>query len=506
MADKEGLRMMSMAHNAMGYGQSLAPNGDDVDLALQRILASPEFRASPRLSAFLSFCVQRSAEGRADTLKAYTIATQVFMRPDHFDPQADPIVRVEATRLRRAMQRYYSQEGMQDPLHLIMERGQYGVTFVTPPAREQSDGAAIPQLSVSLLERLAVLVEGRSGREDAKGEAGPPPLVTAQPVLALVTPGSPSTADPQFEQRSEPSKGQSGLSWASLPVEAKRVLLGLLAFALLLVVAWHSGLGPVLNSSAENTLAAKPGLTAKAFQPAKLSVVVEAPSSEMTVWADDVRDALAHFDSIIVLDTSVKGEKRAGTPDFQLAIRKTSRQSLMVRLVMVGNSEIIWSKDVALAPLQEDPDHGLARWLTELAAWDGLINRKHWNTPQIDASGGGALSCQHQAMQALLARQRDLVHRAQSCFDKDLASGQVWNKPGWRLRLDLMALNLGDTSVNMAEMLGEAQRLIRQSPLAPCTYALAAEVLQAMGRTAEARDMLAKAQLLNPYDLGYLNP
>ena len=106
---------MPLAQQTEETGSKACPDPEAVQKALMQILASDEFRSSPRLTAFLTFCVGRSVEGKADTLKAYTIATQVFMRPDHFDPQADPIVRVEATRLRRAMQRYYGQEGASDP-------------------------------------------------------------------------------------------------------------------------------------------------------------------------------------------------------------------------------------------------------------------------------------------------------------------------------------------------------------------------------------------------------
>src|SRR3954447_23247822 len=82
--------------------------------ALSRVLGSEEFRASPNLTAFLNFIVERTLEGREDTIKAYTVATQVLGRPESFDPQVDPIVRVEATRLRRSLERYYGRSA--DPL------------------------------------------------------------------------------------------------------------------------------------------------------------------------------------------------------------------------------------------------------------------------------------------------------------------------------------------------------------------------------------------------------
>lgn len=62
-------------------------------------------------------------------LKAYTVATEVLGRNADFDPQTDPIVRVEATRLRRALDRYYLAEGRDDPVRITMPRGGYSIVI-----------------------------------------------------------------------------------------------------------------------------------------------------------------------------------------------------------------------------------------------------------------------------------------------------------------------------------------------------------------------------------------
>jgi len=97
--------------------------------ALRLVLDSEEFRASQQLSAFLTFSVGRTLEGRGATLKAYTIATEVFRRGPDFDPQIDPIVRVEATRLRRALERFYGGGGADHPVRIVLPRGSYAVSF-----------------------------------------------------------------------------------------------------------------------------------------------------------------------------------------------------------------------------------------------------------------------------------------------------------------------------------------------------------------------------------------
>ncbi|MFM8608477.1 MAG: tetratricopeptide repeat protein [Hyphomicrobiales bacterium] len=100
---------------------------DKVMAALRRVLLSAEFKSAPQLAAFLTFSVSRTLEGRGALLKAYTVATEVLGRHADFDPQTDPIVRVEATRLRRALDRYYLAEGRDDPVRITMPRGGYSI-------------------------------------------------------------------------------------------------------------------------------------------------------------------------------------------------------------------------------------------------------------------------------------------------------------------------------------------------------------------------------------------
>ena len=95
--------MMTMADS---IGNAVAP--DEIRAALQRMIGSDVFSRSPQLGAFLRFVVEAVLHGRAGRIKAYTIGVEVLRRDAKFDPQLDPIVRVEATRLRRASILYTS--------------------------------------------------------------------------------------------------------------------------------------------------------------------------------------------------------------------------------------------------------------------------------------------------------------------------------------------------------------------------------------------------------------
>ena len=92
---------------------------------LERILQSADFKASEKQRAFLNFVVDEALAGRSSQLKGYTIAVSVYGRPEGFDPQVDPIVRVEARRLRRALDHYYHTAGKNDPVRIEIPTGSY---------------------------------------------------------------------------------------------------------------------------------------------------------------------------------------------------------------------------------------------------------------------------------------------------------------------------------------------------------------------------------------------
>ena len=79
----------------------LPPEG--VRAQLERIVSSGGFARSGRLVRFLRFVVEQALSGKQECLKEQTIGIQVFDRKPDYDPRVDPIVRVEARRLRAAI-------------------------------------------------------------------------------------------------------------------------------------------------------------------------------------------------------------------------------------------------------------------------------------------------------------------------------------------------------------------------------------------------------------------
>jgi len=101
----------------------------EIRFALDRIIASPGFSKSPQLTSFLRFVVHETLNGRGEQLKAYTIAVDALGRDSNFDPQNDPIVRVEAGRVRRALENYYAGDGRDDPIVIELPRGGYAAVI-----------------------------------------------------------------------------------------------------------------------------------------------------------------------------------------------------------------------------------------------------------------------------------------------------------------------------------------------------------------------------------------
>ncbi len=93
------------------------------------ILDSQAFKDKAMLRGFLCFVVEETLAGRAHQIKGYTVATQVFGRRNDFDPTIDPIVRIQAGRLRRALESYYLGQGKRDQLRIDIGKGSYIPTF-----------------------------------------------------------------------------------------------------------------------------------------------------------------------------------------------------------------------------------------------------------------------------------------------------------------------------------------------------------------------------------------
>ncbi|TCU20379.1 hypothetical protein [Rhizobium sullae] len=104
---------------------SPGPTAEEVCQQLERVFSSGEFHSTERGRRFLQFIVSETLAGRSEFLKAFTIANDVFGREVSFDAQNDPVVRIEAGRIRRDLERYYLVAGQTDPVAITVPKGGY---------------------------------------------------------------------------------------------------------------------------------------------------------------------------------------------------------------------------------------------------------------------------------------------------------------------------------------------------------------------------------------------
>ncbi len=106
-----------------------SPGKRAVRAQLERVLNSPDFDTSVRSREFLRFLVQETLAGRESSISQYAIGTVVFGRGADFDPATDPIVRMQAGRVRRSLERYYLTSGAEDAVIIDIPKGAYVPVF-----------------------------------------------------------------------------------------------------------------------------------------------------------------------------------------------------------------------------------------------------------------------------------------------------------------------------------------------------------------------------------------
>jgi tetratricopeptide (TPR) repeat protein len=118
-----------------------APDNEAVASELERLAVSASFRKAERCMRLLRYITTIALEGRETELKEYSLGVSGLGRPESFDPRTDPVVRLEARRLRLKLAEYYQHEGLDDPVVIELPKGAYvprfrlrNTTLPSPPA------------------------------------------------------------------------------------------------------------------------------------------------------------------------------------------------------------------------------------------------------------------------------------------------------------------------------------------------------------------------------------
>ena len=447
---------------------------------LARVLNSDAFRAAPQLSAFLGFVVERVIAGRGSELKGYTIAVEAFGRPADFDPQTDPIVRVEAGRLRRTLAQYYAGEGARDPVRITMPVGAYVPTF---------------ELAAPATAEAPVPVAAAARVPDESSTAAP-------------LPGPDRLSGPQPESPRE--------RWI-----AKRwpLMAGLaLCLALLPLAAWYLGLlqgGPGLGIAPEPParVAATAAGSALRGAPLELTVVAisipELPNDPAITalgrrFSSVMVDALSRFDDLISVKVLPVGQVPPANADY---IFETTGQMVdgkiegFGRLRSVRDGRIVWSASSTRTLGAEDSDlPDVARRLaSRLAEPFGIIHAdiRQNVTP-------GPMRCIYQAIDVRRTMKPEDHLAARKCV-QDLIDRDPTFYPAW-IQLTFLSLSEYTSGLNpqagspLERALSAALTAVRLAPSSGRALQAMMDALFMRGATEEAIKAGREALIRNPYD------
>src|SRR5271163_1805247 len=123
---------------------TVAPNTEQCEQQVRRVLQSTTFRNATTLQQLLQFLAAKTTAGSNDILKEYTIGVEALGRKQDFGPKIDPIVRVQSHRLRLKLKEYYDVEGSHDPILIHIPKGHYLPTFEAAPAAALDLGGGTP--------------------------------------------------------------------------------------------------------------------------------------------------------------------------------------------------------------------------------------------------------------------------------------------------------------------------------------------------------------------------
>ncbi|MDW6022891.1 hypothetical protein SAZ10_14100 [Mesorhizobium sp. BAC0120] len=344
----------------------------DAKQELERILSDPEFHCTVRHRKFLRFVTDELLQGRGDAVKAYTIAVDVFGRPPSFDPSTDPIVRIEATRLRAALTRYYELHGNGLSVRIELPKGRY----------------------------IPVFTRSRPGcePEPVSLDDAPAPAVASQP------PTSPLQPSARTQWKSVVIGAVAGLASAGL-------------FVGIVFIRWAER--PAFSK--------RPNLTVELRLDGRAN-------SEAAVFRDQLLVALSNFQTVTTsapdaITASVGDAATSGTPRsiqsrYRLLLKYGEDREgtvLWWHLLDTGNGETVRA-GIIRPPnaVNVEPTAWLAgRLATQLASPRGVINRLE-TAREVDRPTLGN-GCVVRAVEAMDSREPDELGEVRACLERSLA-------------------------------------------------------------------------------------
>jgi TolB-like protein/tetratricopeptide (TPR) repeat protein len=450
----------------------VAVASDDARAELERVLSSPHFLASERRRTFLRFIVSETLSGRAERLKGYTIALSVFGRTESFDPQADPVVRLEARRLRRDLDSYYVDAGQNDTVRISIPKGSYVPIF---------EWHNVPPVGAS----------------------------TGEGALDLHRPAAPDTPE-------MPTPAPRGFEWGT---RSTRFRISLIAVALAVgltgwIVPWRTGQSPPDPPR----------------EPAVVVVPFEALSPDENAryfalgMSRELVSNLFRFTGFRLYTWPAGSDQESNPSPGQLARTlgiaylingavqtKDGEVRVTATVSNAASGEVVWSRTFA-RPLDPaslmDSQRDLASEIAALVGQSyGIVNDDIDNSPpQSKVSNIDSYRCVLRAYRYRRTFLRAELDPVMQCLEetirRDPEYSDAWAMLGW-LHVDAGRLgNTGDDNrqKEYEKALEATSRAVRLQPNNPLSLKALASAFHFLGRYAESDRLSRQAAHLNPND------
>lgn len=350
----------------VGYNNMLRAEADAV-------LSKQLFRRSPVLSKLLRYLIEETANGRADKLKSFVVATEALGRPDSFDAASDSSARVQMVRLRKTLESHYAQHGPLAELCIYLQPGSYSV-------RLGKLAVAYPMLYRPLSDASVKLGQSALSNADAAANAE--------------------------------------LANISSPMPARRhnwlFSIGILAGIGLAILAWSTW--QKVASSRIST--DSPILELQPVDSAETPELIRVSRLVSSTFADNLprfkisRVRLVDSVAATQIPNSAENVYRLSS---RLEDDMDGGQKLFVNLIDTHTDTALWSREVALMK-GRSPSATLVPLLAEINGPFGVI-ASHGSTLYKDSDSGG-YPCLLKYFEFAQTREPEIEVRVADCFEK----------------------------------------------------------------------------------------
>ena len=445
---------------------------------LDRICRSEVFRSAPRLRDFLVFLTTRQSGDDSQGLKETVIGMDFFQRDPGYDPKKDPIVRVEAHRLRGRLVDYYRQEGAGDQWRIDLPKGSY-----VPLVRKRDEVPAEWRLAVMVDSPDELTAEGLTVELITK-------LGTLQGVTVLAPPSSLTTRDAAgaIHKLGANAILECRLDGMSLQATLSRAD----GTGLTRIGAFDNVIQPAVEALSR-FVASSLGSPGREGTGTPRRLVIDRESYQLYLsgrawfhrWSpDNLSQAAAHFRTVI-----------ERCPDFAPAYAGLADVHVLLAYWHVANARPTLEQGRAYAVKAVELDPSSAEAFCSLGAFDATLNRD-WAASEANfrralaVNPSNALALNWLSIIALIPRMRyeEAVDAVFAAYDLDPASPEIGNEIVW-VRLNCRQFE---------ESADQGRRIISLHPSFLEAYWSLGLAESAMGHHSLAREVFDKAEQLGP--------